>query len=91
MCLSSGISGTYNALRMLFENESKVKVIDSQTAVGGMKILVHEINKYRNESLDFIEEKINNYVTTRMLHNYLFLVFKRSMQTSVTCDADRSI
>jgi DegV family protein with EDD domain len=33
-------------------------VIDSETAVGGMKILVHEINKYRNESIDFIVDKI---------------------------------
>lgn len=62
LTISSGISGTYNALRMLFDEEPKVKVIDTQTAVGGMKILVHEINKYRNESLDFVLEKINNLI-----------------------------
>ena len=58
LTISSGISGTYNAMNLLFEDEPKVKVIDSETAVGGMKILVHEINKYRNESIDFIVDKI---------------------------------
>lgn len=59
LTLSSGISGTYNALKMLFEGNPKVRVIDSKTAVGGMKILVREANKYRNETLDFVEEKLN--------------------------------
>ena len=63
LTISSGISGTYNALRLLFDDEPKVKVIDSQTAVGGMKILVHEINKYRNESLEFVEEKLNKLIS----------------------------
>ena len=62
LTISSGISGTYNALRMLFDGNNRVRVIDSKTAVGGMKILVHEINKYRNESLDFVEEKLNNLI-----------------------------
>ena len=47
---------------MLFEDEPKVKVIDSKTAVGGMKILVHEINKYRNESLEFVVNKVNKLI-----------------------------
>lgn len=59
LCISSGISGTYNALHMLFENNPKVRVIDSKTAVGGMKILVREANKYLHESLDFVKDKIN--------------------------------
>ena len=58
LTISSGISGTYNALKMLFEGQEKVRVIDSETAVGGVKILVREANKYRNESLDFVEEKL---------------------------------
>lgn len=60
--ISSGISGTYNALHMLFEDEPKVKVIDSKTAVGGMKILVHEINKYREKPLEFVVEKVNKLI-----------------------------
>lgn len=59
LTISSGISGTYNALTMLFEGNSKVRVIDSKTAVGGIKILVREANKYINEPLDVMEEKLN--------------------------------
>lgn len=62
MTLSSGISGTYDALKMLFENNPKVRVIDSKTAVGGMKILAKEANKYLNESLDFVENKLNELI-----------------------------
>ena len=50
--ISSGISGTYNTLRMLFADNPKVRVIDSKSAVGGMRILVEEINRHREESLD---------------------------------------
>ena len=60
--ISSGISGTFNALNMLFSDQEKVRVIDSKTAVGGIKILVNEINKYRNESLDFVCNKINELI-----------------------------
>lgn len=60
--ISSGISGTHNALNMLFKDNAHVRVIDSQTAVGGIKILVKELNKYLNESLDFVEEKLNQLI-----------------------------
>lgn len=59
LTISSGISGTFNALSMLFEDQPKVKVVDSKTAVGGMKILVHEINKYKHKAIDFIIDKLN--------------------------------
>ncbi len=62
LTLSSGISGTYNTLRILFENNPKVRVIDSKTAVGGMKILVREANKFLDQSLDFIEKKLNELI-----------------------------
>lgn len=62
LTISSGISGTYNALRMLFEENPRVRVVDSQTAVGGIKILVREANKFLNESLDFVEEKLNQLI-----------------------------
>ncbi len=59
LTISSGISGTNNALKCLFDGNDKVRVIDSKTAVGGMKILVKEANKYLDRSLDFVEEKLN--------------------------------
>ena len=62
LTISSGISGTYSALNSLFENNSKVRVIDSKTAVGGIKILVHEANKYLDKSLDFVEQKLNQII-----------------------------
>lgn len=62
LTISSGISGTYSAIKMLFEDQPKVKVIDSQTAVGGMKILVHEINKYRDQPIDFVIQKIEELI-----------------------------
>ena len=62
LTISSGISGTYNVMNLLFQDEEKVHVIDSQTAVGGMKILVHEINKYKNEGINVVLEKINNLI-----------------------------
>lgn len=62
LTISSGISGTYNALHMLFEENPHVRVIDSKTAVGGMKILVKEANKYLTETLDFVEEKLNGLI-----------------------------
>lgn len=57
--ISSGISGTHNAFKMLFKDNPKVRVIDSLTAVGGIKILVKEANNYLNHSLDEVEQKLN--------------------------------
>ena len=56
--ISSGISGTYNTLKMLFAENPKVRVIDSKSAVGGMRILVEEINRHREESLDEVEKRV---------------------------------
>lgn len=41
--ISSGISGTYNAFRMMYEDNPKVRVIDSLSCVGGIKIIVNEL------------------------------------------------
>lgn len=57
--ISSGISGTYNAIKMLFNGNDKVRVVDSLSAVGGIRLLVHEANKYLDKPLDFVVEKIN--------------------------------
>ncbi len=59
LTISSGISGTYNATRLLFADEPRVRVIDTKTAVGGVRILVTEAQKYLNESVDFVAEKVN--------------------------------
>ena len=60
--ISSGISGTYNTFRIMFEDHPQVRVIDTKTAVGGIRILVEEVNKYRDKGLDFIEEKLNELI-----------------------------
>lgn len=58
LTISSEISGSFNAISHLFAENSKVKVIDSRLAVGGMRFLVKEINKFREESLEVIEKKV---------------------------------
>lgn len=58
LTISSGISGTYNTLKMLFAENPKVRVIDSKSAVGGMRILVEEINRHKEESLDELEARL---------------------------------
>ena len=57
--ISSGISGTYNALKMLFQDNNKVRVVDSLNAVGGVRILVKEVYKYINYPIDDIVDKLN--------------------------------
>ena len=58
LTISSGISGTYNALKTFFEDNPKVSVIDTQSAVGGIKILVREANKYLDMPVEYVKEKI---------------------------------
>jgi EDD domain protein, DegV family len=60
--ISSGISGTYNTFRIMFEDQPNVRVIDTKTAVGGVRILVEEVNKYRDKGLDYIEKKLNELI-----------------------------
>ena len=55
--ISSEISGTYQALRMLFAENPKVTVFDSRLAVGGIRFLVEEARRYEQEPMDEIEEK----------------------------------
>ncbi len=56
--ISSKISGTYNFIRLLFEDNPKVTVIDSLSAVGGIRLLVNEINRFRKEAVDVIVSKV---------------------------------
>lgn len=61
--LSSKISGTFSALETMFKDNNKVAVIDSLTAVGGVRIIVQEINKYKKtESMEFIVNKVNQLI-----------------------------
>lgn len=60
--ISSGISGTFQTMRMLFEENEKVTVFDSQMAVGGVRFLVQEARKYEQESMEVIVEKLNALV-----------------------------
>lgn len=62
LTISGEISGSFNAIKLVFEDNTKVRVIDSRLAVGGIRLLVEEINKNRDRSLDEIEAKINNLI-----------------------------
>lgn len=57
--ISSGISGTFDTLRMLFADSPSVVVVDSKTAVGGIRILVQEANKYRHLPVREVAERLN--------------------------------
>ena len=57
--ISSGISGTYQAMKMLFDEYDNVEVFDSKLAVGGIRFLVEEANKYENETMEVVVEKLN--------------------------------
>lgn len=60
--ISSEISGTFNAFKNLFESNNRVHVVDSRLAVGGIRLLVREIVKYKDKSVDFILEKVNKLI-----------------------------
>ena len=60
--ISSKISGTVNAIKLLFEENNKVKVIDSYCAVGGMRLIVDCINRNKDKSLDEIEEEVKKLI-----------------------------
>ena len=45
--ISSGISGTYQAIKMLFDEYENVEVFDSKLAVGGIRFLVEEAMEYK--------------------------------------------
>ena len=62
LTMSSGLSGTYNTMKMLFEDNKRVRVIDSKSCVGGIKLLVSEINKYLDCSLDYVEERVKELI-----------------------------
>ncbi len=57
--ISSKISGTHNALTNLFADCPAVHVVDSLSAVGGIRLLVEEINRNRELPVEEILAKVN--------------------------------
>ena len=60
--ISSGISGTNSAISSMLKDKPGVAVVDSLTAVGGIRILVEEVNKHRDEGLSKVVERLNNLI-----------------------------
>ena len=60
--ISSKISGENNALKMLFEDNKKVLVLDSKVAVGGIRLIVDYLNRNKDIPFDKIEQKVNEFI-----------------------------
>ena len=60
--ISSGISGTYQAMKMLFDEYDNVEVFDSKLSVGGIRFLVEEARKYDNEPMEVVVEKLTQLI-----------------------------
>lgn len=60
--ISSGISGTYQTMKMLFDEYENVEVFDSKLAVGGIRFLVEEAKKYEHETMEVVIDKLNQLV-----------------------------
>lgn len=60
--ISSGISGTYQTMKMLFDEYENVEVFDSKLAVGGIRFLVEEALRYEQEPMEVVVEKLNQLV-----------------------------
>jgi len=57
--ISSGISGTFQTMKMLFDEYKNVEVFDSKLAVGGIRFLVEEARKYEQETMEVVIDKLN--------------------------------
>lgn len=57
--ISSKISGTYNAVCNLFADCPTVHVVDSLSAVGGLRLIVEEINRNRQLPVEEILAKVD--------------------------------
>ena len=62
LTISSKISSTHDSIKRMFENNSHVLVLDSMMAVGGMRLIVDEINRNRDKSLKEIEKIVNDLI-----------------------------
>ncbi len=62
LTISSQISSTHDTIKKMYEDNKHVKVIDSKMAVGGMRLIVDEINRNRDKTLDEIEKKVKKLI-----------------------------
>ena len=62
LTISAEISGSFNAIKLLFKDNQNVLVLDSRMAVGGMRLIVDEINRYRDQEFETIEKKVNEII-----------------------------
>lgn len=62
LTISSGLSGTYSAIKGLFDGDPLVHVIDTKSAVGGIRILVEEINKHKDEPIEEVLKMIEDLI-----------------------------
>ena len=60
--ISSKISGENNALKMLFEDNKNVLVLDSKLAVGGCRLIVDFLNRNKDIPFNEIEAKVNEFI-----------------------------
>jgi DegV family protein with EDD domain len=63
LAMSSGLSGTYNMARMLFEDEKDVLVVDTKTAVGGVRLILKYVNEHLDDTLEDLEKGINDVIS----------------------------
>ncbi len=60
--ISSEISGANNAIRLMFEENKNVRVVDSRLAVGGIRLLVEQANRYLDKDVDFVAKKVEELI-----------------------------
>ena len=58
LSLSSGLSGTYNMMRTMFADVPGVCVIDTKTAVGGIRLLLEEALRYIGHPVGTVKQKV---------------------------------
>lgn len=62
LTISSEISGTWQALTNLFQDEPNVLVFDTRLAVGGIRFLVDEALRWKDQPLDVIKGKLEDLI-----------------------------
>ena len=60
--ISSKISGENNALKLLFEDNKNVLVLDSKCAVGGIRLIVDFLNRNKDIPFNQIEKKVDEFI-----------------------------
>lgn len=68
--LSSKLTLSYRTLSSIFDNRENMKVINSYLPESGLSLIVKEIVKYQDESLDFIEQKVDKLIDMVSLFYY---------------------